>query len=244
MLHSLSLSVHTFQGELATSSHQDTEHQSLAESLRHEVVELFGQWDLCHHQTAEAMTKVEDGLQHLAQVERELSELQAELRMQKTTLLWKGEHSSEDSGWASEDYNLPGKQKRLCRLRQMAQSLQEVLSPRSHSAQAVARSLEATTSQLGDLKRTWVSLRSKARGRKGVGRVTLEGRRQDREQCRSRSVSAGRRRRVGRFCLGIHVFFLGMLFLSWLCQPSCCDTLSAISTFSPQLQYVNGPPPI
>merc|ERR1712073_249018 len=82
--------------------------------------------------------------------------------------------------------------------------------------------------------------------------MMIEVFRSEKEKLRVRSVSGSavgtwslaRRRRITRCCLGLNIMLLFLLFLSWVCQPTCCDTLTVISSFSPQLQYVNGPPPI
>jgi len=270
VLLSLSLGVHTFLADLSTSSHVDTQHQALANQLKEEVVELYSLWDLCHHQTSGELSKIETCLQQLSQVQHELGELRAELTLENGAMLIKAarqegktENISEDSGWssgwASEDCNLPGKEERLGRIRQMARGLQQVLSPRSESCQAVARSLEATAAELNALQKTFLSLKSGSRGRRKGGRTgqaaAVIGRRGEKEKFRLRAASGGgfggvassanaRRRRIVRCCLGLNIMLLLLLFLSWVCQPTCCDTLTVISSFSPQLQYVNGPPPI
>jgi len=265
VLLSISLAVHTFLADLSTSSHVDTQHKALANQLKQEVVELYSLWDLCHHQTSGEFSKVEACLQQLSQVQLELGELRAELSLENDALLvraarqeGKTENTSEDSGWssgwASEDCNLPGKQERLGRICQMARGLQQVLSPRSESCQAVTRSLEATAAELSALQKTYLSLKSGSRGfcrRKGgktEKAAAVLGRRVDKDKLRARAVAGAcgnaRRRRITRCCLGLNIMLLLLLFLSWVCQPTCCDTLTVISSFSPQLQYVNGPPPI
>jgi hypothetical protein len=264
VLLSISLSVHTFLADLSTSSHIDTQHKTLASELKQEVVELYSLWDLCHHQTSGEFAKVEACLQQLSQVQLELGEFRAELTLETGALLvraarqgCKTENTSEDSGWssgwASEDCNLPGKQERLGRICQMARGLQQVLSPRSESCQAVTRSLEATAAELSALQKTYLSLKSGSRGvgrRKGgkAGQAVLS-RRGEKEKLRARTAvgacgNQARRRRITRCCLGLNIMLLILLFLSWVCQPTCCDTLTVISSFSPHLQYVNGPPPI
>jgi len=265
VLLSISLGVHTFLADLSTSSHVDNQHKDLANKLKQEVVELYSLWDLCHHQTSGEFAKVEACLQQLSQVQLELGELRAELSLETDALLvraarqeGKTENTSEDSGWssgwASEDCNLPGKQERLGRICQMARGLQQVLSPRSESCQAVTRSLEATAAELSALQKTYLSLKSGRRGfcrKKGgkAGQAVL-ARRVDKDKLRGARTVGGacgnlvRRRRITRCCLGLNIMLLLLLFLSWVCQPTCCDTLTVISSFSPQLQYVNGPPPI
>merc|ERR1719204_609620 len=157
VLLSVSLSVHTFLADLSTSSHVDVHHQKLAGELKQEAAELYNLWDLCHHHTSGQFAKVEAALQQLSQVQLELGELRAELSLENDALLVRAahkdctsEHISEDSGWSSgwassEDSNgVAVKQERLGRIRQMARGLQQVLSPRSESCQAVNRTLEAT----------------------------------------------------------------------------------------------------
>jgi len=270
VLLSVSLSVHTFLADLSTSSHVDVHHQKLAGELKQEAAELYNLWDLCHHHTSGQFAKVEAALQQLSQVQLELGELRAELSLENDALLVRAayqgctsEHISEDSGWSSgwasgEDTNgVAVKQERLGRIRQMARGLQQVLSPRSESCQAVNRTLEATAAELNALQRTYLSLRGGRKGRRKGGRSTmadavLARNRGEKEKLRVRSVSGGtvgtwsfaRRRRITRCCLGLNIMLLFLLFLSWVCQPTCCDTLTVISSFSPQLQYINGPPPI
>jgi len=53
----------------------------------------------------------------------------------------------------------------------------------------------------------------------------------------------GRSGLVARVTLGIQAVLVSLLLLSWVCQPQCCDNMSAIS-FSPTFKFVNGPPPI
>ena len=236
---SLSLAVEVFLEDMSSSPHKEQELQVLAEVLRQEVVEVHGLWDVCHHQTSSALSQVEAGLHQLCQVQEELGSLQAELSLQSGALKLlcraQGELSSEDSGWASEDCNLGGKQERLGRLRQMAERLQEVISPRSPSVVAVRAGIEATTKQLGGLQREVLRIRGRSRGRRTVMKA---------KRTRSREGLLARKKKLAKYSVGVHLVLLLGLFLSWLCQPSCCDNFSAISAFSPQLKYVNGPPPI
>ena len=236
---SLSLAVDEFMKDISSSKQKDQDLQVLAEVLRQEVVEVHGLWDECHHQTSSALARVETGLHHLCEVQEELGSLQAEMSLQSGALKLlcraQGELSSEDSGWASEDCNLGGKQERLGRLRQMAERLQEVISPRSPSVAAVRAGIEATSAQLGGLQRQVLRIRGRSRGR----RTVMKARR-----TRSKEGLLSRRKKFVKYSVGVHLVLLLGLFLSWLCQPSCCDNFSAISAFSPQLKYVNGPPPI
>ena len=235
---SLSLAVEVFLEDISSSLHTDPKQQVLAEVLRHEVVEVHGLWDVCHHQTSSALARVETGLHHLCEVQEELGSLQAEMSLQSGALKLlcraQGELSSEDSGWASEDCNLGGKQERLGRLRQMAERLQEVISPRSPSVAAVRAGIEATSAQLGGLQKQVLRIRGRSRGRRNIRGVSR----------RSREGLLSRKKKLAKYSVGVHLVLLLGLFLSWLCQPSCCDNFSAISAFSPQLKYVNGPPPI
>ena len=127
-------------------------------------------------------------------------------------------------------------------------NLEAVLSPRSPSVQAMTRTLEATDKELSALQRTYLSLKSPRKKRSGRGVTSNLGVKQDRDRFRPRHGaglgSGARRKKVAKYSLGVHVVLLLLLFLSWLCQPSCCEGFSAISPFSPQLKYVNGPPPI
>jgi hypothetical protein len=215
--------VRTLQADLAAASPPDPPHLALAEALQQEAAELHGLWDLRHHRVVEERARVEAGLQQLRAVEAELGGLRAELG-RGWRLCGRAGHgeASEDSGWASED-----QEERIGRIRAMAHSLQAVLSPRAQSARAVARGLEVASSELVELQRALSSLR----GGRGRGRG-------------ARRPGPARRRRLAKCCLGVNMMLLLVLFLSWLCQPSCCDAFSAMSAFSPQLKYVNGPPPI
>jgi hypothetical protein len=59
------------------------------------------------------------------------------------------------------------------------------------------------------------------------------------------SSAGGRLRRTARAALSISLVLLLLLLLSWGAEPRCCDSYcSASLSFSPQLKYVNGPPPI
>ena len=236
---SLSLAVDEFLKDISSSKHKDQGLLVLAEVLRKDVVEVHGLWEVCHHQNSSALARVKTGLHQLIQVQEELNSLQTELSLQSGALKLlcrsQGELSSEDSGWASEDCNLGGKQDRLSRLRQMAVRLQEVISPRSPSVAALRAGIEATSAQLGGLQRQVLKIRGRSRGR----RTVMKARR-----TRSREGLLYRKKKFVKYSVGVHLVLLLGLFLSWLCQPSCCDNFSAISAFSPQLKYVNGPPPI
>ena len=52
--------------------------------------------------------------------------------------------------------------------------------------------------------------------------------------------------RFVRLAVTIQMMLVSLVFLSWLCQPQCCDNISAISSlsFSPHFNFINGPPPI
>jgi len=56
-------------------------------------------------------------------------------------------------------------------------------------------------------------------------------------------VGSSVRSRVVRIGLAIQMVLMLVVVLSWLCQPTCCDSYNSLS-FTPQLRYIDGPPPI
>ena len=253
----LNISVHNFLSELGTSTLVDGNHLNLAEDLKKELVNLYSLWDDCHHQTAGRLSKTEDAIKKLHEFEHELLELRSTLQTDSLLLKQKksekhfdqsikNQGSSEDSGISDgscgvfSDYDLPQKHQRFSKLKLMAKSLEEALSPKAPAILVISKTLEATSHELDDLQRNYKNY--KLNKKKKKAKLNL-GVKNDREKFRPKVASISRRRRFAKISMTIQWLLLLILFVSWLCQPRCCDSFSAIS-FSPQLKYVNGPPPI
>merc|ERR1719357_1008235 len=251
----LNISVHNFLSELVTSNLVDENHLNLAEDLKKELVNLYSFWDDCHHQTTGSLLKTEDAIKKLHEFEHKLLELRSTL--QNDSLLLKQKESekhfvpsikiqgsSEDSGISDgscgvfSDYDLPQKHQRFSKLKLMAKSLEEALSPKAPAILVISKTLEATSHELDDLQKNYKNY--KLNKKKKKTKLNL-GVKNDREKFRPKVASISRRRRFAKISMTIQWLLLLILFLSWLCQPRCCDSFSAIS-FSPQLKYVNGPP--
>jgi len=256
-LFQLNISVHNFLAELGNTSHVDEKHLNLAEELKEEVVNLYSLWDICHHQTAGSLSKTEEAIKKLHEFEHELLELRSALqtdsfllkqrnRKKCITQSLKAQGSSGDSGISDgscgilSDYDLPEKHQRLSKLKLMAKSLEETLSPKAPALLMISKTLEATSNELNDLQKTYMSYKSNKKKKKAKLNLGLKN---DKEKFRPKATSVSRRRRFAKITMTIQLLLMIVLFLTWLCQPRCCDSFSAIS-FSPQLKYVNGPPPI
>lgn len=260
----LNISVHNFLSDLGMSPSVDDKHITLVEGLKEEVVDLYSLWDNCYLQAKKSLSKTEEAIKKLREFERELLELRSALQKDTFTLkqrhgkkkmhphvLLKMQRSSGDSGISdgscgfSSDYDFPYKHERLTKLRMMAKSLEETLGPTAPPVLIISKTLDATSSELDDLETTYLSF--KACKKKKFKLKPNFGVKTDKEKFRPKpsSIASGqRRKKFAKITLTIQALLLLALFLSWLCQPKCCDSLSAISTFSPQLKYVNGPPPI
>ena len=256
-LSQLNISVNNFLAELGTSNLVDESHLNLAEDLQEDVVNLYSLWETCHNQTAESLSKTEEAIKKLREFENELIELRSSL--QKDLLLlkqrsrkkhfvqsMKARGSSGDSGISDgscgilSDYDLPEKHQRFSKLKLMAKSLEGNFSPKAPALLMISRTLEATSNELNDLQRNYMSYKSKKKKLKARLNLRVKN---DREKFRPKIGSISRRQRYAKMVMSIQMLLMLVLFLSWLCQPRCCDSFSAIS-FSPQLKYVNGPPPI
>lgn len=256
-LFQLNISVHNFLAELGTSSLVDENHLNLAEELKEEVVNLYSLWDICHHQTAGSLSQTEEAIKKLHEFEHELLELRSALqtdsfllkqrnRKKCITQSVKNQGSSGDSGISDgscgilSDYDLPEKHQRFSKLKLMAKSLEETLSPKAPALLMISKTLEATSNELNDLQKNYMSYKTNKKKKKAKLNLGLKT---DREKFRPKVTSSSRRRRFAKITMTIQLLLMMVLFLTWLCQPRCCDSFSAIS-FSPQLKYVNGPPPI
>ena len=167
---------------------------------------------------------------------------------------------SEGSSGFLSDYGLPEALEHLARLKKMTRSLEKSLSPHDPTLVALSNILQDTTSELDDLQKMYLKQKpgsvgpsspsgvsgpsggvrkksSKLSSRPGLGKEKPRGR-------------GGRGGRSGgkfvRLAVTIQMMLVSLVFLSWLCQPQCCDNISAISSlsFSPHFNFVNGPPPI
>jgi Nuclear envelope localisation domain len=106
----------------------------------------------------------------------------------------------------------------------------------------ISKNLESTSHQLKSIQKSYQRLKlSRMRAAK----------RKDKQQLQtasnsSRHPTAGSRmRRTARAALSISLVLVLLLLLSWGAEPRCCDSYtSSTLSFSPQLKYVNGPPPI
>jgi len=256
-LSQLNVSVNNFLAELGTSNLTDESHLNLAEDLQEDVVNLYSLWESCHNQTVESLSKTEDAIKKLHDFENELLELRSSLqkdlfllkqrsRKKHFVQTLKTHPSSGDSGISDgscgilSDYDLPEKHQRFSKLKLMAKSLEGTFSPKAPALLMISRTLEATSNELNDLQRNYMSYKSKKKKLKA--RINLRVK-NDREKFRPKVGSISRRQRYAKMVMSIQLLLMLVLFLSWLCQPRCCDSFSAIS-FSPQLKYVNGPPPI
>ena len=124
----------------------------------------------------------------------------------------------------------------LSRLKRMAESLEKVVSPHTPSFLLLSNILKETSNELDDLQKTYVKCKSNP----------LKMRKKQNFPSRSEKGVKVRPGRLGKFLrvtLSLQLFLLSLAMLAWVTQPQCCDTLSTIS-FSPQLKFVNGPPPI
>jgi len=256
-LFQLNISVHNFLAELANSSLVDETQLNLAEELKEEVVDLYSLWDVCHHQTVGSLSQTEEAIKKLHEFEHELLDLRSALqtdsfllkqrnRKKLTAQSLKNQGSSGDSGISDgscgilSDYDLPEKHQRLSKLKLMATSLKETLSPKAPAFLMISKTLEATSNELNDLQKSYMSYKTNKKKKKAKLNLGLKN---DKEKFRPKVSSAPRRRRYAKITMTIHLLLMIVLFLTWLCHPRCCDSFSAIS-FSPQLKYVNGPPPI
>merc|ERR1712130_598761 len=140
-----------------------------AEELKEEVVNLYSLWDICHHQTAGSLSKTEEAIKKLHEFEHELLELRSALQTDSfllkqrnkkkcITQSLKNQGSSGDSGISDgscgilSDYDLPEKHQRFSKLKLMAKSLEETLSPKAPALLMISKTLEATSNELNELQ--------------------------------------------------------------------------------------------
>ena len=230
-LFQLNLSVHSFLADLgATDSNNVNEnHIDLAEELKEEVVNLYSLWDICHHQTAGSLSRIEEAIKKLHEFEHELLELRSALQTDSlilnqrskkkcvTSLTQKQFGCSGDSGISDgscgilSDYDLPEKHQRFSKLKIMAKSLEETLSPKAPALLMISKTLEATSNELNDLQKNYISYKSNSR--KGKKRTKLNlGVKNDKEKFRPKAMSASRRRRFAKITIAIQAF---MIFLEF-----------------------------
>jgi hypothetical protein len=107
----------------------------------------------------------------------------------------------------------------------------------------ISKNLESTSHQLKSIQKSYQRLK--------LSRMRAAKRKDKQQQLQLASrphMSAGsssRLRRTARAALSISLVLVLMLLLSWGAEPRCCDSYtSGALSFSPQLKYVNGPPPI
>ena len=104
----------------------------------------------------------------------------------------------------------------------------------------ISKNLESTSHQLKTIQKSYQRLK--------LSRLRAAKHRKEKPhqlQQVKLSTAAGRIRRTARAALGFWLVLALLLVLSWGAEPRCCDSYtSSTLSFSPQLKYVNGPPPI
>ena len=225
-------------------------HLAVAETLKNEVVSLMGHWDRCHNKAKTSLVKAEQTALKLQQIEKELLEFRKSLRLKQTNLGQKtnprrvapktSDYSScHDSGISDgsslSDFGIPDALEHLSRLRDMTRNLETSLSPHDPTMMTITRVIHDTSLEIDDLQQLYMKQRQGAR--KPVKRGHAKKTAMNRDRLRPYRLS-----RFSKITLGLQALLLSVLLLSWLCQPQCCDNISAISNFS--FKYVNGPPPI
>jgi hypothetical protein len=157
----------------------------------------------------------------------------------------KGQNSSGDSGISDSsggnfsDCDMPIREQHLSKLTMMARDLEHDLPANSSALAMISQTLETTSSQLKDLQNNYQKYKTtKSKATKYKGKLCHEKLRK-----KESSTSGSRRGRYVKMALMINLLLMFVIFLSWLSQPRCCDNYSIMS-FSPQLTYINGPPPI
>jgi len=107
----------------------------------------------------------------------------------------------------------------------------------------ISKNLESTSHQLKTIQKSYQRLK--------LSRLRQSARQQLRKDKQPGPQlpavgKAGRMRRTARAALSIWLVVALLMLVSWGAEPRCCDSYSSYSalSFSPQLKYVNGPPPI
>ena len=259
----LIISVHNFLAEVATSSWVDDRHLALAEGLKDEVVTLYSDWDAASGRVRVSLERTEESASKLAEIERELIQFRNSLKSKQLHLAQKSgpkkmrglkggsSSSSHDSGISDasssllSDYGLPEALEHLARLQQMTRSLELTLSPRDPTLVTITRVLTDTSLELDDLQKMY--LRQKTVPpvvRKKTARRKMIGREKVRPSAYPVTSKSSRLGKLARVTLSLQALLMSLLLLSWVCQPQCCDSISAISFSAPTFKFVNGPPPI
>jgi len=261
----LNKAVQNFLSELGNSSVVEDSHINLAQQLKEDIIALNTHWESCHIQSSKQLVNTEEAIILIQDLEKELLDLQRSLqadtnlmrqkqnqKMAQNQIPLKYTYSSGDSGISDgssgffSEYDLPYKQKKLSKLQQMAKKLEDILGPSAPPLLKIAKSLEVTSSEINDLEHTFLKERKISKKKITKSKQAL-GVKKDKEKFRPRtsSISSGqRRKKFAKITLTIHAILLLGFLISWLSEPKCCDSLSSISSFSPQLKFVNGPPPI
>ena len=260
----LIISVHNFLAELSSSSFVSDSHISLAGELKTAVVSLYSHWDSTNSRAVSSVANTEQAVTKLNNIERDLLEFRKSLRVKQLQLIQKNPKKSKpvlrnmksslnnslhDSGISEgssgflSDYGLPEALEHLSRLKKMTRSLEKSLSPHDPTLLALSNILKDTSSELDDLQKLYLKqpvspsagVRKKSSkhlsSRSGLGKEKTRG---------------SRGGKFVRLTVALQMMLVSLVFLSWLCQPQCCDNISAISplSFSPHFNFVNGPPPI
>ena len=255
----LIISLHTFLAELGSSSSAAVEdcHLAQAESLKTEVVGLYSHWDSCNSRAVSALAHTEQAVSKLQQIERDLLQFRTTLRSKQLQLLQKNpkktvlrnmkvsQNSLHDSGISEgssgflSDYGLPSALEHLSKLKMMTRSLEKSLSPHDPTLLTLSSILNETSLELDDLQSLYLKQNTLSSTRKKSGRHVGGGRGEGGRLHKHPSRAS----KFWRVTVTIQMVLASLLFLSWVCQPQCCDNISAIS-FSPHFKFVNGPPPI
>jgi len=262
-LDELKTGMKSFLSELEASSAVDDSHINVVDAFKEEVMTMFSMWEISFQNSKAGLEKTEKAVKEIQEFEKELLELRSVLqkdinklkhqqvrKRSQTGSSVKTPTTSEDSGisdgnsWYSSEYDFPDKHERLLKLQQMAKSLTETLGTTAPPVQIISKTLDSTASELEDLERTYSKFRAYKKKRLKAKHPSSKSEKDKSGPRMSNFDSFQRRKTFAKITLTIQALFVVALFLSWLCQPKCCDNLSAISPFSPQLKYVNGPPPI
>jgi len=257
----LIINVHNFLAELGTSSFVDDNHLQLAEQLKNDITYLYAHWDGCSSRARDSLVKTEEAVVKLHEIERELIEFRKSLRTKQMHLMQgtprrsvsklkgSGSISSHDSGISDgsvmsdvfSDVALPEALEHLSRLQKMTKNLELTLSPHDPTIMALSRILNDTSLELDDIQKIYMKRKMKInlRRRGNSKKLQMKATKPDRIR-----PNTGRLGKFARVTLTIQALIMSLMFVTWLCQPQCCDNISAISFSSPSFKYVNGPPPI
>jgi len=262
-LDELKTGMQSFLYGLEASSAVDDTHINVVDAFKEEVMNMFSMWEISFQNSKAILEKTEKAVRKIQEFEEELLELRNVLQKDfnklkhqqsrkrcQTGSTGKVQTTSEDSGisdgssWYSSEYDFPDKHERLLKLQQMARSLTETLGTTAPTIQIISKTLDSTASELEDLEKTYSKFKAYKKKRLKA-KQTINKNERDKSGPKMTNFDYFQRRKTfAKITLTIQALFVAALFLSWLCQPKCCDNLSAISPFSPQLIFVNGPPPI